>query len=350
VDLAEAWAAEAAKAGAWAAEAAEEGVADAAENEIDKGPRRLGFKLMKLVVASGKGGTGKTTVAAALALSASGSDTIEGPVTFVDCDVEEPNGHIFLKPSFTHDPDPVTAVVPRVREERCNYCGACRDICRFNAITVLGNTILAFPDMCHSCKGCFLVCEQKALDEDKRLLGHIKRGVAGSVDNDSRGDILFYSGELRVGEAMSSPLIKALKKRVKDTPGLVIYDAPPGTSCPVIKTMAGADFVLLVTEPTPFGLHDLKLCAEVVEILDIPFGVVINRAGVGFDEVEKWCREKGVPILMEIPFDRKIASAYAQGRAVIEAMPGLEGSFISMIHEIEQLIARSGQKALEAGS
>lgn len=296
-------------------------------------------------------------MAAALALSASGSDTIEGPVTFVDCDVEEPNGHIFLKPSFTHEPEPVTAVVPRVREERCNYCGACRDICRFNAITVLGKTILAFPDMCHSCKGCFLVCDQKALEEDERLLGQIKRGIAGSgVDgsgrNSGRGsrDILFYSGELRVGEAMSSPLIKALKKRVGNASGLVIYDAPPGTSCPVIKTMAGADFVLLVTEPTPFGLHDLKLCAEVVEILDIPFGVVINRAGLGFDEVEKWCQQRGVPILMEIPFDRKIASAYAQGRAVIEAIPGLKGSFISMIHDIEQLIRQSGKKASEAGS
>ena len=290
---------------------------------------------LKLVVASGKGGTGKTTVSTALALAAAGSSRMELFVTFVDCDVEEPNSHIFLKPEYSEKAEEITTVVPKVVEERCNYCGACRDICRFNAITVLGKTILAFPDMCHSCQGCFLVCEQDALVEDRRTLGWLKQGKSGPIQ--------VFEGLLRVGEAMSSPLIKALKKRVRDRQGLVVYDAPPGTSCPVIKTMTGADYVLLVTEPTPFGLHDLKLCAEVVEILGIPFGVVINRAGLGNQDVEEWCRSRHIPILMEIPFKKEIAGAYARGISIIDAAPELKAPFEDLLLEVMKRAQQQGR-------
>ena len=278
---------------------------------------------MKIAVASGKGGTGKTTVAVCLALSS------RQPVTFVDCDVEEPNSHIFLRPEIEgsrkfHLP------VPGIDENRCSYCGKCRDICRFNAITVFGKTIMTFPDMCHSCGGCFLVCEQDAVLEERRNIGVIEWGKAGEID--------FFQGKLRIGEAMSSPLIKEVKKEAlsEKRKGLTILDAPPGTSCPVIKTVRDTDFVILVTEPTPFGLHDLKLAASTISTLGIPMGVVINKSGVGDHGVENWCRDQGLPVLMNIPFSREAARAYAKGIPIVEAGHGLKEKFNELIEEISR--------------
>ena len=273
---------------------------------------------MKIAIASGKGGTGKTTVSVSLALAAA------GPVQYVDCDVEEPNGHIFLQPSFTKKEE-IFLTVPEVIEEKCNGCGKCRDLCRFNAITVFGKKLMTFPDLCHACGGCFLVCPEEALAKGKRLIGVKELGTAAGID--------FVHGRLRVGEAMAVPLIEAVKQETAEN-CLVIIDAPPGTSCPVVATVKGADYTLLVTEATPFGLHDLKIAAGVLRKLEVPFGVIINRFDLGDKGAENWCRREGIKIHMKIPFDRKIAEGYAVGMPLIESIPALRSSFVSLLEEL----------------
>ena len=277
---------------------------------------------MKIAVASGKGGTGKTTVAVSLALS------WDSAVTFADCDVEEPNSQIFLKPDITGSRQ-FSLQIPAIDEEKCNYCGKCREICRFNAITIFGKTIMSFPDMCHSCGGCFLVCDQGAIREAKRTVGTVEWGMAK--------EMAFFQGRLRVGEAMSSPLIKEVKKQAENSQtDLTVLDAPPGTSCPVIKTVRDTNFVVLVAEPTPFGLHDLKLAAATIATLDIPMGVVINKSGIGDNSVENWCKDQGIPVLMNIPFSRAAAEAYATGRPLVELQPELKTGFKRLIEEISR--------------
>lgn len=297
-------------AAAWVWAAA--GVADNAEmSEQSQRP-------MKVAIASGKGGTGKTTVAVALARVAGAG------VQYLDCDVEEPNGHIFLQPVF-HDQREITLTVPRVLEEQCSYCGQCRDLCRFGAITVFGRTIMVFPDLCHSCGGCFLVCPEKAFVEEKRLLGVLEKGDAAGID--------FVHGRLRVGEAMAVPLIGAVLAEARPG-GLVLVDAPPGTSCPFVASVKDADYVLLVTEATPFGLHDLRIAVGVLRQLGLSFGVVINRADLGDNRTKTWCRDEEIPIHLEIPFDRKIAAGYAGGLSVIDSRPELRRAFIELLAEV----------------
>lgn len=273
---------------------------------------------MQIAVASGKGGTGKTTVSTSLALCA------PGPVQYLDCDVEEPNGHIFLQPELSVA-EHCQVTIPRILEDKCTYCGKCRDICLFRAITMFGKTIMSFPELCHSCLGCFLVCEDEAIAEDKREIGLLEAGRAGKIE--------FVHGRSRVGEAMSVPLLKAVKKKAWQE-GLVILDAPPGTSCPFVETISDVDFVLLVTEPTPFGLHDLKLAAEVLVNFKKPCGVIINRADLGDDRVENWCREAGIPVMLKIPFERGIAEGYARGQNLIESQPALRKSLENLLQEI----------------
>lgn len=275
--------------------------------------------VMKIAVASGKGGTGKTTVSVSLALAA------QGKVQYVDCDVEEPNGHLFLSPAMAASRE-VHLSVPRVLEERCNYCGKCRDLCRFKAITVFGRTIMAFTDLCHSCGGCFLVCPEQALAEDKRLVGVVEKGDAAGI--------AFVHGRLRVGEAMAVPLIRAVKEECAGD-GLVILDAPPGTSCPLVATIKDCDYALLVTEATPFGLHDLQLAVGVLRKLELPFGVIINRADMGDKGTERWCDREDITVHLQIPFDRKIAEGYATGEPLIASRPDLLASFALLLEELQ---------------
>jgi MinD superfamily P-loop ATPase len=270
-------------------------------------------------VASGKGGTGKTSIAVALAAS------LPGPIQLLDCDVEAPNGHIFLNPRWEHKKT-IYAQVPQVEEAKCTYCRACSQLCQFKAILVLGETILTFPDMCHDCGGCFLVCEPGALTPGRKELGEVAEGRSGPIH--------FVHGQLRVGQPMAPPLIREVKKRI-DRSKVAILDAPPGTSCPVIQTVKGSDYTILVTEPTPFGLFDLKLAVEAIGALKIPLGVIINRADIGDQGVQDFLRSRGIPLLMTIPFDRKIAEGYARGRSLIEIYPDWQEKFRALFQTIQ---------------
>lgn len=275
-------------------------------------------------IASGKGGTGKTSVAVALAIS------LKEPVQFLDCDVEAPNGHIFMKPRWENK-ETIYAQIPVVDETKCTFCRACSQLCRFKAILVLGEAILAFPEMCHACGGCFLVCRPKALNPGKKELGQIEEGWSGAIR--------FVHGRLRVGEPMSPPLIREVKKRNKKD-ALAILDAPPGTSCPVFQTVKGSDYTILVTEPTPFGLYDLKLAVESLGNLRIPFGVILNRADSGDQKVQAYLESQGIPLLMEIPFDRKIAEGYARGESLIQVRPEMREKFRNLFQEIQRQIEK----------
>lgn len=280
---------------------------------------------MIISVASGKGGTGKTTVATNMAVA------LQADVQLLDCDVEEPNAHLFIQPEMDTSQIVATAV-PAVDMDKCTLCGKCSEICQFKAIAVVGEMVLPFPELCHSCGGCMLVCPEKAITETDRELGLIEQG--------RRNGIEFVHGKLRVGEAMSPPLIRRVRSYTRAGAETII-DAPPGTSCPVIAAMRGADFVLMVTEPTPFGLHDLKLAVGAVRKLEIPCGLVINRADLGDDRVRDYAREQGVPILMEIPFDRKIAEAYSRGELIVEALPEWQAGFQDLHRRIETLVAQA---------
>lgn len=273
---------------------------------------------MQIAVASGKGGTGKTIISTSLVLSANTD------VQYLDCDVEEPNGHIFLKPELDYS-ETCSVIIPKLDESRCIACGKCRDICAFNAIVQFGENVMVFPEMCHSCLGCFRVCEEAALIEDTREIGILESGMAG--------DIHFVHGRVRIGEAMGVPLLKAVKQKA-DPEKLVIIDAPPGTSCPFVESISDADYVILVTEPTPFGLHDLKLAATVLKNFNIPGGVIINRADLGNDSVQRYCQTENIPVLLEIPFQRDIAEGYARGKNLVETVPELRTIFNDMLTNI----------------
>ena len=278
---------------------------------------------MIISIASGKGGTGKTTIATNLAMS------VEAPVQLLDCDVEAPNAHLFIKPEIT-EIQKVYVPIPVVDEAKCNLCGKCAQICRFKAIIVLGETVLTFPEMCHSCGGCIAVCPEGALSETGRELGVIEKGHKGHLD--------FAYGRLNIGEAMAPPLIRKVRECYKHG-GLTIIDAPPGTSCPVITAIKQTDFVVMVTEPTPFGLHDLKLAVEAVRMLKIPFGIVINRSDIGNEGVASFAARENISVLMEIPYERQIAEAYSRGQLQVDAMPHWRRSFQDLLANIKIQIA-----------
>ena len=266
---------------------------------------------MIIAVASGKGGTGKTTIATNLAKS------IGDGAQLIDCDVEEPNSHLFLNPRIERSEE-VYLPNPKVDLSKCTYCGECAKICRFSAIVVIKENVLTFPELCHGCGGCSLVCPEEAISEIPKAIGILEQGKSDSLG--------FIHGRLEVGEAMSPPLIKAARSRAEKN-GVVIIDAPPGTSCPVIAAVKGSDFCILVTEPTPFGLNDLELAVEVVRELGIPSGVVINRSDIGDLEVNKYCQSASIPILLEIPEDRHIAEAYSRGIMIIDVIPEYKERF-----------------------
>jgi MinD superfamily P-loop ATPase len=287
---------------------------------------------MKIAVASGKGGTGKTTIATNLAYLASHDGE---SVAFIDCDVEEPNGHLFLKPLVTSSL-PAGRTRPAVDEGKCTNCGLCGEICQYSAIVCIGGKVLVFPELCHACGGCVLVCRPGAITEVLRETGRIEAGSAGAVG--------FVRGLLNVGEAMSEPLVRQVKAAAP-TAGLVIVDSPPGTSCPVIESVRGADFVLLVTEPTPFGLHDLKLAVAMVRALRLPFGVVINRADVGDDRTLAYCRAEGIEVLAEIPEDRSVAEAYSRGLLACDAVPAFRAHILRLLDRVRQTAAPAREAA-----
>lgn len=274
---------------------------------MQKKHRRESKRGMIISVASGKGGTGKTTVATSLALFLVGMKS--QAVRFLDCDVEEPNAHIFLKPEIRESRS-VNLPVPQVDFEKCTFCGECAKVCAYNAIVVIKNEVLTFTELCHGCGGCTLLCPEKAISETEREIGILEEGSANPMT--------FVQGQLNVGEPMATPLIRAVK-RAASQDGITIIDVPPGTSCPVIESIQGSDFCLLVTEPTPFGLHDLKLAVELVNELKIKHGVVVNRAGIGDDQLRDYCSRQKVPILAEIPFDRQVAIQYSRGIPMWEA-------------------------------
>lgn len=278
---------------------------------------------MIISVASGKGGTGKTTIATNLACS------IGDGVQLLDCDVEEPNVHLFLTPEITSTKT-VYSMVPEIDNARCTGCGQCAQICRFSALTVVGETVLAFPELCHGCGGCVEVCPENAATESQREIGVVETGKSDALQ--------VVQGRIRIGEPAAPPLIRSVREYTSPG-GETIIDAPPGTSCPVVASMRGGDFILLVTEPTPFGLHDLQLAVGVVEELRIPCGLVINRADCGDDGVHVFAREKGIPVLMEIPFSREIAAAYSNGKMLIEMDYQWKGKFHGLYEKIQAIAA-----------
>jgi MinD superfamily P-loop ATPase len=286
---------------------------------------------MMVAVASGKGGTGKTTVSAALA------SVWQQPVIAMDLDVEAPNLHLFLKPVVLGQ-EKAYIQVPAVDESKCTYCRACAELCQFKAISVLGTAVLVFGDMCHGCGGCLAVCPAQALLPEQRELGEILWGRSD--------DIGFLMGRSRVGEAMSPPLMREVKKklsvRMQESAADVIVDAPPGVSCPAVNAVMDADVIVLVTEPTPFGLYDLQLARQAFVSLDKPMGVIINRAGLGEGKIYDFCRSSGLPIWCEIPYDRRIAAAYADSRIVSTLSLELNSMFTGLAAKIRQACYSGG--------
>jgi MinD superfamily P-loop ATPase len=290
---------------------------------------------MIVAVASGKGGTGKTTVAVSLALALAG----ESRPLIVDCDVEEPNAGLFLNYTAGESRD-VVLPVPEVDESKCDSCGRCAEVCAFNAIAMVGERVLVFSELCHGCGSCATNCPTGAIHEADNLMGKLERGAAEEVD--------IAIGRVDVGVVMPGPAIRQLKRWVLPaganggTP--IIVDSPPGTSCPVVETIRDADFVLLVTEPTPFGEHDLRIAVEVArDELGLPVGVVINRAGSAYTGIDDFCSSAGVPILMRIPHDRRIAEAYSDGIPLVEALPDYRGRFQDLFSKISQAVAERNQ-------
>ncbi|HLB73417.1 MAG TPA: ATP-binding protein [Sedimentisphaerales bacterium] len=274
-----------------------------------------------IAVASGKGGTGKTTIATNLACSIA---RMGEAVQYLDCDVEEPNGHIFLKPDMEETQD-VTIGVPEVDAEECNGCGKCGELCQYSAIICLKDTVMTFEQLCHSCGGCMAICPQGAISEKQRSIGTAEFGRSNGI--------YFGHGKLNIGAVQTPALIKQVKRKAIDN-AVVIIDAPPGTSCPVIEAVKGSDLVLLVTEPTPFGLNDLELAVETVRELKLPFVVAINRCDIGDDRVVRYCRREGIEIVLEMPNDRLAAEAYSRGINIIDALPGYEEKFQQLYRRI----------------
>ncbi len=258
---------------------------------------------MIIAVASGKGGTGKTTVAVNLAIS------LEN-VQLLDCDVEEPNSNLFLNLKLERVGD-ASIPVPVIDPEKCTHCGICSKICEYNAIASIPGKTMVFRELCHGCGLCQMACPEGAISEEEEVIGVIEKGS---------NNIEFLRGLLNIGETMSTPLIKKLKERV-DKEKTVILDVPPGAACPVIEALSGVDYCILVTEPTPFGLYDLKIAVELCRDMKIPFGVIINRDNIGNHETREFCNQENIPILLRIPQDRRIAELYSNGIPFVNEMP-----------------------------
>jgi MinD superfamily P-loop ATPase len=279
---------------------------------------------MIISVASGKGGTGKTLIATSLALSLKNSHNVQ----LLDCDVEEPNDYIFMKPVINHQ-ETVSIPVPEIDKENCDFCGQCGKVCVYKAIAVWGKQVMTFAQLCHGCGACSYVCPKKAIREQPRAIGVVESGYSEEIS--------FVHGKLNVGEAMSPPVIRKVKSLI-NSEGISIIDSPPGTSCPVFTAVKNSDFCLLVTEPTPFGLNDLTLAVETVKELKIPCGVVINRNVKGEGKVQQYCQKEGIPVFLTIPLDTEIARLYSRGVTLVQGMPQWEKSFIDLFEKIQEIV------------
>ena len=282
---------------------------------------------MKIAIASGKGGTGKTTIAASLARSL----IPFGDVWYVDCDVEAPNGHIFLNPDLAQQTRAVV-LIPQIQKDKCTACGKCVEVCQFHALAKVGKTILVFPQLCHGCGSCTWNCPEGAIVEVPNPIGVLERG-------NTKEGIHFARGVLTISEPMPTPIIRQLKKIINpDEKAVVIYDSPPGASCSVVETLRGADFALLVTEPTPFGLHDLKQILGIVDDMHIPSGVVVNRVGIGNEEVDAYLADRNIPVLLRVPFSRELATGIAAGKNLIEILPEYQQKLQNVFQTITSLV------------
>jgi len=286
---------------------------------------------MIISVASGKGGTGKTLVATSLALSL--KDTCR--VQLLDCDVEEPNDHLFLRPVITGS-EPVCIPVPRVNYSKCTFCGECAGVCAYKSIAVVPKAVLIFDQLCHGCGACSYLCPEGAISEEGREMGVVESGHAKGIE--------FVQGRLTVGEAMAVPVIRRVKAKI-NRDRLAILDVSPGTSCPVVEAIENSDYCLLVTEPTPFGLHDLELAVETVRQLGIPCGVIVNRAVSGETLVHEYCNREGIPVLLDIPLDREIAYLYSEGVTLAQGMPQWQAAFMNVYAVIKEALHERSRSA-----
>ena len=287
---------------------------------------------MRIAIASGKGGTGKTTMAVGLALSIEGAQ-------YLDCDVEEPNGHLFLHPERTWSRT-VGIAIPRIAGDRCDGCGLCARNCAFNALAMIKQKPLLFPALCHGCGACVTLCPTKAMSESSHRIGIIEGGWSGKLS--------FAQGLLDIGQPMPTPIIRELKKLI-DPARTALLDAPPGTGCPVVETVRGCDACLLVTEPTPFGLHDLELAVEMCRVMGVPRAVVLNRCNLGDGSVERYCQGEGIPILLSLPFSRRLAEGYARGLPITRVLPEYSGALRGLPGMLRRLTGTAGgqEEAME---
>jgi MinD superfamily P-loop ATPase len=290
---------------------------------------------MRIAIASGKGGTGKTTLAVNLAALLANSK--EKTVTYADCDVEEPNGHIFLSP-WIDTREAVSIAVPAIDRELCTVCGKCSSFCQYKALATLADRVMVFEELCHGCGGCGLVCGEGAISEAPREVGVVETGAAVIA---GRGSIVeFVQGRLRVKEAQAVPVVKAVKRQLPSE-GISILDAPPGTSCPMVEAVRGSDLVLLVTEPTPFGLNDLEIAVETVRRLGMRSAVIVNRSDIGDGRVRDFCSGADIEIIAEIPHSREIAEAYSKGKLLADRIDSFTRRLDGMIPRVLELAGSS---------
>jgi MinD superfamily P-loop ATPase len=276
---------------------------------------------MIIAIASGKGGTGKTTVATSLTLAV-------GDLQLLDCDVEEPNAYHFMRPTLRSTRS-IYSFIPVFREDKCTGCGKCVEFCQSNALALVKKKVLLFPELCHSCGGCKLVCPTGAILEDERKIGSIQIGT-------SRGRVEFIEGLMEVGAPSGVPIIRTMKELMD---GDAIIDCAPGAACNTIEAMEGSDYVILVTEPTPFGLHDLQIAVQTAKHMELPFGVIINRYGIGYGGVEDYCSQEGIDILLKIPQSRDIARGYSSGITLTDLDSKWRESFRGVYRKIREVVA-----------